>query len=380
MVDSCQIDGEPQSTAGHLDLSAAMRCCEEALLNNPRNTSALYSLGRCRVESRDMEGAEAAVDRLLDLDRSSYEASVLRGHISLWRGRLADAYESFVSAYCRAEHRDRFLVYGISLFCEAVGDYAEARAWLVLLIRLGVEEHKSYEVLFRTGVCLKKMNLLCSSANVFRVIVYSPLRSICNPGAQIQMAHLHEMQMRHNLAVEILDSVGNKHRLAASRLHAWIEFKTADFAAVKRRCDDADPYLIYLDGRARHIEGGYEDALERYSRAAQIDPMDGMVQHSVGCAYFQLDQLLSAKKAFLGILKTSPGCDGVEESLALVEEALSRRLNGESYSDLRVHDPPPSIERTRYLDSQEFFGGPCADSGFHRALPFRTSRLELLPG
>lgn len=406
MVKTCRLEGElggehrcGDGCAGawvrrDVDLEMAMRCNEEALKANPGNVWALYGLGKCCIEIRDLEGADAVVKRLQCLDAESYEACVLSGHISLCRDSVRESYYSFIRAYYRATYKDSFLVYGISLFYEAIGDYPSARPWLVLLCRLGVEEHKIYEVLFRTGVCLKKMNLLYSSANVFRVIVYNPFRNTYDTGAQIQMAHIYEMGSKDKLAVEVLDAVrrSKEHRVVASRLHAWIEFKTGDFAGVKRRYRRSagarrDPYLIYLVGRIKYIEGNYPGALRKYIRAGQMDSLNGMIQNSVGCAHFQMDQFVSAKLAFASALEIDPTSAEASRNLRLVEEVLSEGPSGWRETGHRGSrcpcEPPPSLERTRYMDSQIFLGGPTHAVNpreFNRILPFKTSKLELLPG
>ncbi|CAD26439.1 hypothetical protein [Encephalitozoon cuniculi GB-M1] len=382
-----------KSGNNHLDLEAVERCSEEALKANPRNVEALYTLGKCHIENKDVDEAEAIVHRLLQLEKESYEACVLGGHVGLQRTWFDRSYENFLKAYYKATYRDGFLMYGISLFYEAIGDYPSARPWLVLLNKLGVEEYKSYEILFRTGVCLKKMNMIEDSTSVFRVIVYDPPNDVYDPNAQIQIAHLYEMQSKHDLAIEVLGEIKDprKHYLTISRLYAWIDFKTGNFHGVRKwyRADNSthsDPYLMYLVGRIKYMEGNYMGALKKYMRVVQMDLMGGMIHNSIGCVYFQQGRLASAREAFTSALEANPGLPEAAINLKLVERAMpenasevSRSLETTSHNP---REPPPSIGKTRYLDSAEFF----RDSTFtvHPRmlgviLPMRTSRFELLP-
>lgn len=405
MAEACRLGGRIGSGTGmgaegpgpgerrhtYLDLDMVERCSQDALKANPCNVEALYTLGKCLVERRSIEEAEAIVCRLQALAEGLYEACVLSGHIGLKTAQLGRSQESFAKACCRATYTDKFLVYGISLFYEATGDYANARPWLVLLNKLGVEEYKSYEILFRTGICLKKMNRIQDSASTFRVIVYSPPRNAYNPAAQIQMAHLYEMQSRHDLAIEILKTVegSGKHHLAVSRLHSWIDFKTGNFPAVCRRHRDNeatsnDPYLTYLVGRIRYMENDHCGALEMYSKAAQADSMGGMVYNSIGCVHFQQGRLVSAETAFQDALEANPRLLEASINLRLVERAMRNGPRGISGLGLPcvLRDSLPSIGNTRYLDSGEFFEDPIYSKYSSRPtalLPAEASRFELLP-
>lgn len=376
------------------DLEAVLACCEDALKANPCNTEALYSLGKYHIENKNIDEAEMIAARLFELETESYEGCVLSGYIGLQQIRLDRSYENFVKAYCKAEYKDKFLIYGISLFYEAIGDYTSARPWLVLLNKLGVEKYKSYETLFRTGVCLKKMNRLQDSVNIFRVIVYDPLSNVYNPDVQIQMAHLYEMQSKDELAIEVLNGIERpaRHRLVISRLYAWIDFKIGNFRGVKRwyRADSStsnDPYLLYLVGRIRYIERNYMAALRKYMRTVQIDSIEGMVHNSIGCIYLRQGKLLLAKTAFMNALEINPKLSEASTNLKLIEKIVPK--NKKETAGLvdsilyNPSDPPPAIGKTRYLDSGEFFKDPVYNTYpgmLGVILPMKTSKFELLPG
>ncbi|AFM98833.1 hypothetical protein EHEL_081330 [Encephalitozoon hellem ATCC 50504] len=391
------MDGENsmgKSRNAHLDLEAIARCCEDALKANPCNSEALYSLGKYHIENKNIDEAEVIAARLFELESESYEGCVLSGYIGLQRIRLDKSYENFVKAYYKAEYKDKFLMYGISLFYEAIGDYMSARPWFVLLNKLGVEEYKSYETLFRTGVCLKKMSRLQDSINVFRVIVYDPLSNAYNPDVQIQIAHLYEMQSKHELAFEVLRGIekSERHNLIVSRLCAWLDYKIGNFRGVKRRyrsdsIASNDPYLLYLVGRIRYIERNYMGALRKYMRAAQMDSMEGMVHNSIGCTYFRQGKLLLAKTAFMNALEVNPKLSEASINLKLIEKIVppNKKETTESMDSTLYNprEPPPAIGKTRYLDSGVFFKDPAYNTHprvFRIILPMKASKFELLPG
>ncbi|ADM12065.1 uncharacterized protein Eint_081330 [Encephalitozoon intestinalis ATCC 50506] len=378
----------------HLDLEEVAMCSIEALKANPSNVEALYSLGKYHIENKNIDEVETIANKLFELEEESYEACVLSGHIGLQTSELDKSYENFVKAYGKVEYKDKFLIYGISLFYEALGDYASERPWLVLLNKLGVEEYKSYEVLFRTGVCLKKMNRLQDSINVFRVILYDPVSDTYDPYAQIQMAHLYEMQSKHDLAIEILSRIKKegKLNLMVSRLHAWIDFKVGNFRRVrKRHKEDSDtiddPYLLYLAGRIKYMEKNYTDALRKYMKVIQTDSICGMVHNSIGCIYLRQGNLVSAKIAFINALEANPRFSEASMNLKHIEKIIPKKTKEtiEPLEDI-LYNPrelPPSIGRTRYLDSGGVFSDPVYNIHprmFRILLPMKTSKLELLPG
>jgi general transcriptional corepressor CYC8 len=375
-----------------LCLEKATKCAEEALKNNPGNRTALYDVGRCYLESNDIGKAEEAARRLFGLDGASYGGYVLLGHISLRRGLLKEAHDNLIRAYFKATQRDRYLIYGIALFYESVGEYRSARPWFCLLNKLGVEEYKAYEILFRTGVCLKKLMFLYDAANTFRVILYNPTSDTYDINVQIQMAHIHELETNHDAALEGLDMIKESasHYFMVSRLYAWIEFKTKKYTALRRRykSDQAlkeDPYIKYLVGRMRFIEGEYHEALKKYTTISSTASMNGMVQNSIGCAHFGLKQYSQAKAAFASAIELNPefpeALENFKTARRMCEERAGLAGEDEKDSPSATRETAPDISKTSYLDSQVFFGGHASaisPSSLSYALPFKISRLDHL--
>ncbi|KAH9410916.1 hypothetical protein HK407_09g15110 [Ordospora pajunii] len=383
MLKTCHIDQEVRlcrwSSASRLhhqykqcmSLIDVRKCSREALKANPCNIQALYSLGKCHVEARNLKEAEAISNRLMHLG-GTCEALVLKGHAYLCKGCLEDSHRSFLKAYHHAVHKDKFLIYGISLFYEAAGNYANARPWLVMLSRLGVEKYKDYEIMFRTGVCLKKMNRLSDSVDAFRVIVYNPFECTYDIGAQIQIAHLYEMQSKEDLAIEVLGIIrGAKvYSTAISRLLAWISFKKGDFEGVRRihneyEHKESDPYIVYLMGRIEFAKGSHDHAIRYYVKVINVGMMNGMVQNSLGCAYMQQGMVSEARRAFACALEANRESAEARRNLDLIARLPDSDSSGEPISNSSVlHEiceQPPSIANTGYLDSNVFLRG--ADHG-----------------
>ncbi|TBU14485.1 hypothetical protein CWI40_091310 [Ordospora colligata] len=371
----------------YMNLIDVRKCSKEALKANPCNIHALYSLGKCHVETRSLKEAEAISNRLMHLG-GTCEALVIKGHVYLYKGRLEDSYESFLKAYHHAVHKDKFLIYGISLFYEELGDYANARPWLVMLSRLGVEKYKDYEIMFRTGICLKKMNRLSDSIDTFRVIVYNPFECTYDIGAQIQIAHLYEMQSKEGLAIEVLEIIrkSNVYSPTILRLLAWISFKKGDFKGVRkihreygRR--ESDPYIVYLMGRIAFTKGLHERAIRYYNKVIDPGMMNGMMQNSLGCAYLQQGLIFEAKKAFECALKVNSESVEARRNLDLISRLPNSDVKPIFNSSVlhEMCEQPPSIAKTTYLDSNVFLRG--IDHGVcHSIMPkvatMRISKFE----
>lgn len=376
----------------NISLKTAIRCCEEALKYNPNNSIALYDVGRCYMENNSFTLVDEVIKKLFALDPYSYAGHVLSGHVYLIKGMLKESYDSFIRAYYRAEYKDRYLVYGIALFYEAVGDFKSARPWLVFLNRLGVEDYKTYELLFRTAVCHKEIKLLYDATNTFRVIIYNPIYDNYDFNVQIQMAHIHEMEGLYDKAIEGLEFVLRKssiHHFIASRLYAWIKYKTKDFEGFKKIYRESkrlkeDPYILYLIGRVKVLEGKYLGALKKFVAASQMDNMGGMVLNSLGCTYMHIKDYNSAEKAFLEASKAGPNDPIITKNLEQAKiAALGSRRTSQSDNFFKpdIKEITPDISKTRYMASYIFLGGPLYKPkyvDFGDALPFVVSRIENL--
>ena len=73
-------------------------------------------------------------------------------------------------------------------------------------------------------------------------------------------------------------------------------------------------------GRVYHTHGLYEEALEQYRVALEIDPQFASAHYDSGLAWLALEQEGLAHRAFQAALELAPNCEACRKALQEMEE------------------------------------------------------------
>ncbi|WUR03963.1 general transcriptional corepressor [Vairimorpha necatrix] len=368
----------------YLNIRESTKCCNEALLVNPKNINSLYVLGKCFLQQDNLELTREIVEKIRSVDPKQICATILEGHILLKTGQIVEAYDKFFLSYLNTSSYDVFLFYGLGLIYDLLENFELSREWFTLILSADVELPKVLEIMYRIGICYKKERKFTDALGVFKVLESFVKFDSLNDDVNLQIAHIYEITENTEMCSMILKKlmVSSKQNILAARLFNWLNFKEKNYDAIKNiykchnepvaiklsfksilkeleycNCDLKnevfDPYILYIIGRVMAEEGKYDDALEIFLLCSRLDPAFYISYNSAGVMNFKLKRYEPAQKLFQQALVKKPYCKEALNNLKIVDYKL-RKVT----SSLVVMDSDANLNATRYIDSQVIFNEP----------------------
>lgn len=280
-------------------LDAAIEQLREALEMEPRDSASAYGLAEAYRRKRMFEEAEAALDKVEELDSKFPGLQLERGRLAEARGDMKGAIEDYRAAIAE-DPNDAALKSRLGAALVLTGDLAEAEKLLHEVLRsqpyLAEAEHFLGRIALRRG--------------------------------QIEAARL-----RFQRASQ-LDPTNGTYRMYVG----WAALESGEMTPALRELDAAlklDPNLgdaYWLRARIRIRAGVVRDALSDLKRALELNPSRIEAWAAMGECHFQLGQVKEAVRDFEKAVQGNP--ENAYWWYRLGRLQLDEGLRGEAASSL----------------------------------------------
>lgn len=368
----------------YLQVRDSTKCCNEALITNPKNVNTLYVMGKCLIQQENFGMAKEIIEKIKNLDPVNVYGNILEGHVLLKNGQLLESYSLFSSAYKNIIFHDVYLSYGLGLFYDTLEKHELARKWFTLCLTSDIELFKYLEIMYRIGVCYKKEKKLFDALGVFERLETFVKTDLFQDDVRLQIAHVYEIINEHDVCNDFLSKLKGSRQtnIFINRLKSWIYFKTNNFDLIKglfecpkdkaqhksykfsvknlqkelNYCDCSivndvkDHYILYLLGRSLVLEGEYDTALELFNICTQLDPKSYLAFNSAGIINYKRKNYETAKKSFQDALNIKPNFYDAINNLKVVNYKINNK-----FCATKILESDPDIFLTKYLDSQIIF-------------------------
>ncbi len=123
--------------------------------------------------------------------------------------------------------------------------------------------------------------------------------------------------------------------------------------SAQAQSSNPEAIINYNQGIEAHGQGNFQDALNKFSRATQIDPGYGDAYYNMGSIYYQLKRYPEAADMFQKAVNLTPGDGSAKYNLALCLEKLGRNeeainiLNQIPSSDPKAKQAHAKLEELR---------------------------------
>ncbi len=132
--------------------------------------------------------------------------------------------------------------------------------------------------------------------------------------ADFQDAQWHITEKRYREAIESLQSVLDakpNHAMAHAKLGTVYAITGEMAFATKHleqatRDDENEPYAFAMLGWLAYLDGRFDEALQHYRRAEEVEPYSGKINHQMGLAYLKLKRWSEAADRFKAAIKIDP--------------------------------------------------------------------------
>ncbi|MGD0258345.1 MAG: tetratricopeptide repeat protein [Verrucomicrobiota bacterium] len=117
-----------------------------------------------------------------------------------------------------------------------------------------------------------------------------------------------------------------------------------------------DPYSLFVLGRLRFRQRKYDEAIDAFSRAANLDPLDAQIQNFLGLALSEKGLRGPAETALRKAIQLDPGYANAHNNLAVVyitQQPPLVELARWHYQKARAAGHPRNPELEKMLDAQK---------------------------
>ncbi len=275
------------------------------------------NLGNSYSEIGNMESAQLALERAIEINPTLSEARGNLGNIYLRKNRISEAIKEYKYALQINPNEAKFH-YGIGnaytdkeWFSYAVLEYSEA-------LRLDPNFVEAYKSLALTYCKQERFNLAINQLR--QVLTIKPDDAGCHSqmgDTYRQMDKFHQAVSEYNTAIRIDPDLIDAHYGLAVCYNK--EGRTNDEISSYRKVlalkPDMFAALVNL-GNAYFGQDKYNEAIEQYKKAVLIEPREAMIYYNIGAAYSNNNDHEHAVAAYLKVVEIDPNIGDAYYQLA----------------------------------------------------------------
>ena len=275
------------------------------------------NLGNSYSEVGNMESAQLALERAIEISPTLSEARGNLGNIYLRQNRIAEAIKEYKYAL-QINPKEAKFHYGLgNAYTEkewlsyAVSEYNEA-------LRLDPNFVEAYKSLALTYCKQERFNLAINQLQ--QVLTIKPDDAGCYSqmgDTYRQMDKLHQAVSEYNRAIRIdPDLIDAYYGLAVCyNKQDRTNDEISSYRKVLALKPDMFAALVNL-GNAYLKQEKYDKAIEEYNKAILIKPQEAMIYFNIGAAYSNKNDYENATAAFLKVVEIDPNVGDAHYQLA----------------------------------------------------------------
>jgi tetratricopeptide (TPR) repeat protein len=199
-------------------------------------------------------------------------------------------------------------------------------SWSAESVRLQAE----YRYLAAIDACRESLGSVSEPVTAARLQELIAIKSKID--ADFQDAQWHITEKRYREAIESLQSVLDakpNYAMAHAKL-GTVYAITGEMALAKKHLEQAiqddedEPYAFAMLGWLAYLDGRFDEALQHYRRAEEVEPYSGKINHRMGLAYLKLKRWSEAADRFKAAIKIDPqdvsSCVSLSDVLGQMEK------------------------------------------------------------